>query len=141
MKVEESEGNEVLRYLRSGTKRMSDLAGGAHAYFLERNCHAYFKTIYIGYDLDGVMVAALYKRADHLEIALALPENHESPLLIDATHLTWRTLPLAAVIEKKAQLVMLRDLVAEACQRISTQDHNVHRDNEFFTRHKRHPMR
>ena len=51
-------------------------------------------------EVGGEMVAALYSHADHVELALALPESEEHRLLVDATHLTWRTMPVAAIVEQ-----------------------------------------
>jgi hypothetical protein len=98
---------------------------------------SYVKTIYVGYEIDGEMIAALYPRADHLEIALALPEDAESGLLIDASHLTWRTLPVAAIVTKVDDLSDLSDLVFAAADRVRTASHDVMRDNDFFIRTKR----
>lgn len=139
MKPESPLDNEVREYLENGGTRTKDLALDANATLTELGCHAYFKTIYIGYDLRGVMVAALYKRSDHIELALALPEDHPSIILIDATHLTWRTLPVAASFNKTPQLKEVRLLIAEACSRVASESHSVCRDNDFFTKHKRRP--
>ncbi|CAB4365032.1 MAG: hypothetical protein F2681_14940 [Actinobacteria bacterium] len=95
------------------------------------------KTIYIGYDINGEMAAALYPRADHLEVALALPEEAESPLLVDASHLTWRTLPVAAIVRGSDELLEFGELAGSAVQRVRTARHDVMRDNEFFVRTKR----
>lgn len=78
------------------------------------------------------MVAALYGHPSHLEIALALPEDYDSNLLVDASHLTWRTLPVAAVVRDKADLLSLAPLVEEAARRVARQEHDVMRDNDFF---------
>jgi hypothetical protein len=69
-----------------------------YSFLVEAGCQPYVKTIYVGFEIDGVLVAALYPRSDHVEIAMALPESADSPILIDATHLTWRTLPVAALV-------------------------------------------
>jgi hypothetical protein len=95
------------------------------------------KTIYIGYDLDGVMVAALYPHTNRVEVALALPEDHESKLLIDATHLTWRTLPVAAVLRGETDLEQVLRLIDEACLRIATGSHEVERPNDYFVKSRR----
>jgi hypothetical protein len=95
------------------------------------------KTIYIGYDLDGVMVAALYPHTNRVETALALAEDHESSLLIDATHLTWKTLPVAAVVKTEEDLAEAQALVHEACERIRSGVHSVERPNDFFRKSRR----
>jgi hypothetical protein len=76
---------------------------------------------------------------DHIELALALQENHPSELLIDATHLSWRTLPVAASLRTKDQLSEVLDLANQACERVQSESHLVYRDNEFSTKHNRRP--
>ena len=61
---------------------MRALATSAHDIFVEYGCTSYVKTIYVGYDHDGEMVAALYGHSDHVEIALALPEDAEGDILV-----------------------------------------------------------
>jgi len=108
-----------------------------HARLLKQGCTSYVKTIYIGYDLDGIMVAALYPHTDRIEIALALPDDHESGLLIDATHLTWKTLPVAAVVNAKEQKAETLFLVDESCQRIKDGEHDIDRPNDYFMKARR----
>ncbi len=108
-----------------------------HKRLVAKGCIAYVKTIYIGYDLDGVMVAALYPHSDRVEIALALPEDHESGLLIDATHLTWKTLPVAAIVKTKDDAAETLELIDEACQRIKDGVHAVERPNDYFMKSRR----
>jgi hypothetical protein len=108
-----------------------------HETLIGNGCISYVKTIYVGYDLRGVMVAALYPHPKKIEIALALPEDHESSLLIDATHLTWRTLPVAAVVTKDTDLDEVIKLLNEACQRIESGVHDVDRPNEHFVKSRR----
>jgi hypothetical protein len=129
--------DEAERYVASLNRKVQPLADAAHANFVAEGCSSYVKTIYIGYDIDGIMVAALYGHTDHLEIALALPEDHPSGILVDATHLTWRTLPVAAILRSGAELADLRVLVAEACGRIRFDRHDVVRDNDFFVHARR----
>lgn len=88
-------------------------------------------------EVGGEMVAALYSHADHVELALALPESEEHRLLVDATHLTWRTMPVAAIVRTSADAKDVAGLVRVACERVRAGAHNVHRDNEFFVRAKR----
>jgi hypothetical protein len=83
------------------------------------------------------MVAAAYSHADYVEVALALPEDVESDLLVDATHLTWRTLPLAALVRRTGDLPVFETLAADACDRVRSRAHDVHRDNEFFVKSAR----
>jgi hypothetical protein len=83
------------------------------------------------------MVAALYPHADRVEIALALSEDYESGILIDAAHLTWKTLPVAAVVRSVENLDEALDLVDVACQRIKTGEHDVERSNDYFVKSRR----
>jgi hypothetical protein len=64
-------------------------------------------------------------------------ESYESNILIDATHLTWRTLPVAAVLNSKDDLGQFSELAKAACMNITTGGHIVNRDNEFFAAAKR----
>lgn len=95
------------------------------------------KTIYISYMVRGEMVAAVYPHSQEIEVALALPEDHPSPLLRDATHLTWRTLPVSIVVCDEAEAEVVLDLVHEAVNRVTTGTHDVNRDNEHFIARRR----
>jgi len=90
------------------------------------------KTIYISYMVGDQMVAAVYPHSREIEIALALPEDHPSALLRDATHLTWRTLPVSVVVTNPDEAHAALPLVREAVERVSSGIHDVHRDNEHF---------
>jgi hypothetical protein len=117
--------------------KMRELASAAHDIFIESGCSSYVKTIYVGYDIAGEMVAALYGHADHVEVALALPEDADGSLLVDASHLTWRTLPVAAILRDAGDLDQFRQLASLAASRIRSDAHSVLRDNDFFIRSKR----
>lgn len=112
--------------------RVARLAQEVHRTLVALGCNSYVKTIYVGYDLDGEMVAALYPHADRVEIALALDEHRHDSLLVDASHLTWRTLPLAAVITSTEQVISFAQLASEASDRVRSAQHTVMRDNDFF---------
>ncbi len=116
---------------------MRSLARAAHSVIVAEGCSSYVKTIYIGYEIEGEMVAALYGRSDHLEIALALPEDADGDLLVDASHLTWRTLPVAAIVRGPLDIPALGVLASESCRRVREQAHSVHRDNDFFIARRR----
>ena len=105
-----------------------------HVALLAQGCDSYVKTIYIGYEISGEMVAALYAHANHIELALAVAEDHPNMVLKDASHLTWRTLPLALEIRSTEDLVLAGELIEEACVRIRGGSHDVERDNDFFVR-------
>lgn len=95
------------------------------------------KTIYISYMVGDQMVAAAYPRSKEIEIALALSEDHPSTLLRDATHLTWRTLPVSIVATSATEARAALPLVREAVERVSSGVHDVHRDNEHFIASRR----
>lgn len=132
-----SSDGDAQGYLAEMGSRIRPLATDLHDVLLGLGCVSYVKTIYIGYDIDGEMVAALYGHSDHVEIALALPEDAEGELLIDASHLTWRTLPVAAIVRTKDELSQFSVLAGAAVERIRTSSHTVHRDNEFFVKSRR----
>ena len=108
-----------------------------HVALLAQGCDSYVKTIYIGYEISGEMVAALYAHAAHIELALAVAEDHPNMVLKDASHLTWRTLPLALEIRSTDDLVLAVELIEEACARIREGSHDVERDNDYFVRSRR----
>lgn len=129
--------SESEEYLQGLGKLVQALARQLDALFVDERCNSYVKTIYIGYDIGGEMVAALYGHADHVEVALALSEFEEHRLLVDATHLTWRTMPVAAIVRTSADAKDVASLIRVACERVRAGAHDVHRDNEFFVRAKR----
>ena len=131
------EDSEALEYIADLNKASAALCTQVHEMFLAEGCNSYVKTIYIGYDIDGEMVAALYGRGDHVEVALALAEDHPSSQLIDASHLTWKTLPVAAIGHDAVEVEKMAGLVVEACDRVRSGQHTVNRDNEFFMKSKR----
>ena len=99
-------------------------------------CSAYVKTIYVGFTLDGAMVAAAYPRSETVEVALAMEEGHESVLLKDASHLTWPTLPLFVTIETDALTSEIEELLRQAHRRVKEQEHKVDRPPAFFYERK-----
>lgn len=132
-----SSDGDAQSYLSEMGKRVRPLAAALHEVLLRLGCVSYVKTIYIGYDIDGEMVAALYGHSDHVEIALALAEDAEGDLLIDASHLTWRTLPVAAIVRTKDDLDQFSSLAGAAVERVRTSSHTVLRDNDFFMKSRR----
>ena len=128
---------EARQYIADLNKTSAALCSQVHEMFLAAGCSSYVKTIYIGYDIDDEMVAALYGHADHVEVALALAEDHPSSQLIDASHLTWKTLPVAAIGHDAAEVEKMAGLVVEACDRVRAGLHTVNRDNDFFMKAKR----
>jgi len=128
---------EAQTYLSDLNKRVKPLATSLHEALLDLGCVSYVKTIYIGYDIDGEMVAALYGHSDHVEIALALPEDAEGDLLIDARHLTWRTLPVAAIVRNATDMVAFKQLAISAVDGVRNSSHTVNRDNDYFIKTRR----
>ena len=128
---------EVSAYLEPLNPVVKKLAADCNKVLDVKDCTSYVKTIYIGYEIDGQMYAALYAHADHLEIALALSEDHEDGTLIDATHLTWKTLPVAAVVRSTEDLDGFKVLATEAAERVRSQSHDVERENDYFIKARR----
>ena len=126
------EHSEAEAYIAGLNNKIGKIVSEAHQILIDSGCSSYVKTIYIGYDFKGEMVAALYGHSHYVEVAVALAETHESSILIDASHLTWRTLPVAAVLKTKDDLKKFAPLVKEACNGVRSGSHTVHRDNVFF---------
>ena len=119
---------EADAYLAGLSGAVGILAEAVHRVFATLGCASYVKTIYVGCEIDGKMAAAANSHADYVEVALALPEDVESDLLVDATHLTWRTLPVAALVRRTDDLPLFESLAADACARIRSRAYDVHRD-------------
>ena len=92
----------------------------------------YVKTIYVGVEIAGEMVAAMYPQADRVNIALALAEDHPSVLLEDATHLTWRSMPVLVSVGLDSDYEAVVALVMESAGRVANGEHSVLRSPEFF---------
>lgn len=102
-------------------------------------CSSYVKTIYIGFEFNGEMVAAAYPFASHVEVAIALPEDHASELLKDATHLTWRTMPVLLSLASVEDVSASEDLLTEAFERVASGIHEVNLPNDRFKERARRP--
>jgi len=124
----------IASYFAQRGKKFSEIGQRFHRRLVQNGCDFYIKTIYIGYEVEGSMVAALYAHSDHIEIALALDEDHPDPALKDASHLTWRTLPLSLEVRTQSDVEKAEKLVDEAYERIEAGTHIVNRDNEHFVR-------
>ena len=100
----------------------------------------YVKTIYFGAHVDGQMFAALYPGGGGFELALAVPEDLPGSDLIDASHLTWPTMPLALVgrydKENSPEWHRARELTAAAHLRVVAGSHDVRRPAEYFQQKK-----
>jgi hypothetical protein len=97
----------------------------------------YVKTIYIGFEIDGQMVAAAYPHPNRLEVALPLPVDHPAIALIDATHLTWRTMPVAFQLKVADQITELVALAREGAERVRSGRHDVNLSNDHFMKSRR----
>jgi hypothetical protein len=100
--------------------------------FQRLGCDAYVKTIYIGWQVEGRLVAAVYPHSSRVEIAIALPEDHHSPLLKDATHLTWRSLPVALDVSQGDDVRPVIALIEEAVTRVRSGQHDTDLPVERF---------
>lgn len=99
----------------------------------ERGARAYVKTQYVGFDLGGELVAAAHPRdGEVIELALALPEDYDDNRLIDASHLKWRTLPVAVRIRSEDDFAQVHDLIGRALDRVAAREHDVALDNTRF---------
>ncbi len=121
-------------YLGSLNENVASLGRSLHDCFESEGCDSYVKTIYLGYEIRAEMVAAMYGHPDRLEVALALAEDHPDTRLKDASHLTWRTLPVALDVRTSEDLPVATELIHEAVSRIRSGSHSVSRDNEHFAR-------
>jgi hypothetical protein len=83
------------------------------------------------------MVAAAYPHSSSVEVALALPDDVEGEGLVDATHLTWRTMPVAVELGSADDLVRHAALLAEALSRVKAGAHDVSLPPERFTERER----
>jgi hypothetical protein len=128
--------SDAASYLHDLNPSVRKLASSIDRIFQQLGCSSYVKTIYIGYQVGDEMVAALYGHSDHVEVALALPEDAEGDSLVDASHLTWRTLPVAAILRRPADIAAFKPLAALSVDRVRSSSHNVNRDSEFFYRAK-----
>jgi hypothetical protein len=118
-------------------KSLRGIAAILHQYLLSIATTDYVKTVYIGYDFNGEMLAALYRNTTAIEVALPLPEFSRGPLLMDASHLTWRTLPVMIHVTKTDQLAAAKNLIDEAFLRLESGIHEVDRTPEFFKARKK----
>ncbi|MEC8118348.1 MAG: hypothetical protein VX132_00555 [Actinomycetota bacterium] len=91
----------------------------------------------MGVDIGEKMVAAAYPHRRSVEIALALSENHPNSALKDASHLTWRTLPVSLEVSDITEIDQHANLFIEACNRVQRGELNEPRDNEFFRKKQR----
>ena len=128
---------EVQGYLDDTNAKVRKVLIALHDAMTELGCSSYVKTIYIGYEINGEMTAAAYAHADHVEVALAVADDHPDPRFEDATHLTWRTLPLCLKISTITDVKKVVPLLKDACERVASQQHDVHRDNDYFVERKR----
>lgn len=125
------------KLIESTEAQVSDLFRRAYDFLVAGGCSPDVKTIYVSFTLGSAMVAAAYPKHETVEIALALPDDAESPLLNDASHLTWPTLPVSVVIARDSIYEDIEALLSEALMRIGNGTQNVRRPSEFFEARKR----
>jgi len=123
---------ESERLFGTCSKRVREAMDPIVRSLLAGGCRDHVKTIYVGFALDEEMVAAAYPHPGSCDIALALPEDHPSELLEDATHLTWRTMPVLLTVDSSASGKAAMPLVLEALERVATGTHDVERPPEYF---------
>ena len=129
-----------LHFPRSASELLAALPADLEAFSIqlctrlmsEFGATLYVKTIYVGVEIGGEMVAALYPASSHLDVALALEEDHASPLLEDATHLTWPSLPVLVSISAGTDRSLVEALVDEAAKRVVNSEHHVSRSPDYF---------
>lgn len=140
MKQTESEADAFINSIERAPLRT--LAREIHGHLMKESIVNYVKTIYIGYEFQGEMFAALYRNTNAIEVALPLPEDESGPLIMDASHLTWRTLPLMVHITRTSQLPEAFKIIDRSYTRLVSGSHTVHRTNEYFiARKKGRPLR
>jgi hypothetical protein len=123
-------------------KALRTLANELHHHLMKHPVIDYVKTIYIGYEFQGEMFAALYRNTGAIEVALPLSENESGPLIMDASHLTWRTLPLMIHVTNLSQLPQAFSIIDRSFDRLNAGLHKVNRTNEYFiSRKKGRPIR
>ena len=69
---------EANVYITGLNKKVWPIAQAVHDTLLGLGFTSYVKTIYIGYDLNGEIVAASYGHGNHVEVALAVAEFQRS---------------------------------------------------------------
>jgi len=132
----EQVSDDVRQLVGNYSPKIQQIVGEIHRCVVGLGCLSYIKAIYIGYEIKGEMVAALYPYHKHVDLALAIPEDTADPILVDASHLTWRSLPLMATIRNKRDVEKAKKYSKFAVDQIRSGSHTVNRDNEFFIRTK-----
>ena len=129
--------DDVQELVDNHSPKIKAIVGELHNYLSGLGCLSYIKTIYIGYEIGGVMVAALYPYHKHVDLALAIPEDTIDPILVDASHLTWRSLPLLATVRTGREVAKAKRYAKLATEQVRSGMHTVNRDNDFFIRTKK----
>jgi hypothetical protein len=127
---------ETRQLVANYSPKIQGIVYDLDGFLVNLGCVSYIKTIYIGYEIDGQMVAALYPYHKHVDLALAIPEDTIDPILTDASHLTWRSLPLLAMVRNTRDVAKAKKYSSLAAKQICSGFHKVNRDNEFFIRTK-----
>jgi hypothetical protein len=108
----------VDEFIADSPKAIQSVLRNLCRFFDELGCDAYVKTIYIGFTMAGEMVAAAYPDGKTVEVALALPEDHPSEVLKDATHLTWKSMPVLLALRSSKDFKYAQPLFLEAHERV-----------------------
>ena len=116
---------ELENFISGFNKEIQKILRGLITIFESNSCTSSYKTIYIAFDLENEMVAAAYPHETHVEIALALAESHSNSNLKDASHLTWRTLPVSLELYSEEELQKHSFLIAEALTRVQIGERNT----------------
>ena len=119
--------------LAESSKKVRNLMAAVYDYFVaEAGCVPYVKTIYIGFQLGDAMVAAAYPHTGSVEVALALADDIDGPALIDAVHLTWRSMPVAVDLASPSSLKEAQSHFEMAVERVRSGAHDVELPQERF---------
>ena len=70
-------------------------------------------------------------------IALALSEENEDRRLLDATHLTWRSMPVLVSLRSSSEFDEAKGLLREAVERVKAGAHHVALSDETFRNRSR----
>ena len=124
-------------FIANAPNRVRALLRSIDLAFTAYGCTSYAKTIYLGFELNQEMIAAAYPLTESVDLALALPEDHPSPLLKDATHLTWKTMPVLLRLDPNDELGAVEPLLREAFDGVAQGRHAVNRPNEHFAARRR----
>lgn len=123
---------DVAAFISGSPRASRELLRAVFDTLSSLGAEAYVKTIYLGFEVNGAVMAAAYPSAQGVDVALALPEGHPSACLADATHLTWRSMPVMIELRKKETYVSAEPLLKEAFERVASGLHDTQLPTEQF---------